>query len=123
MKLIAFDGLTASGKTTTLNAVKERLLLLNRDVKIVSERNRVRNLIDGLDAGNLIRSQLPPFTESLFWAMNQVFRYETDLQDGKSDVVLIDRYIFTQIVYQYLALKDHGVTLDDMIDYISKPFG
>lgn len=123
MKLVVFDGATGSGKTTALNAVRDRLSSLNRDVSVISERNRVRNLIDALDAGNLIRSQLPPLTESLFWTMNQVFRYEVDLQKRQNDLVFMDRYIFTPIVYQYIALKDRGVTLDGVIDYVSKPFG
>ena len=89
----------------------------------ITERNTIRNLIDKLQIDDIIRSGLPPLTESLFWVMNQIYRVETELLEKEGDIILIDRYIYSLITYQYLFLREKSVTLEDVSEYISKPFG
>lgn len=122
-KVIAFDGPTACGKTTLLEKVYSELIREGIMADVMTERNTIRDLIDKLQMGNIIRSGLPPLTESLFWTMNQAYRVETELPEKEGEVVLIDRYIYTPITFQYLFLRGEGATLEDVSDYISKPFG
>ena len=124
MRIIAFDGPSACGKTTLLERVALELSNKGLKIDILGERNPVRDLFDKLQVeNNIIRSRLPPLTESLFWVMNQAYRVETELPKKKGDLVLIDRYIYTPITYQYIFLMSFGIDLWDVSDYISKPFG
>jgi len=123
MKRVAYEGPTACGKTTLMNEMERRLSNRGIIVGVVSERNVIRNLVDRLQVGDIIRSELPPITESLFWLMNQAFRVEAELPLRQEEMVFLDRYYHTPIVYQYLALQHLGVSLEDVCRYIIAPFG
>lgn len=123
MKIICFEGPTASGKTTALREIEKRLKQRSVSVETLDERNAVRDLISRLQINNAVRSTLPPMTESLFWTMNQVYRYETEIAKKQGKVLLLDRYLLTPIVYQFLAMKGLGVKLEDVARYITQPFG
>ncbi len=123
-KIIVFDGPSACGKTTLLERVYSEMNKKGVKVDYITERNQIRNLIDKLQMkDDIISSELPPVTESLFWTMSQSYKIETELPEKQGDIVLVDRYIYTPITYQYLVLKEQGATLDQVSDYISKPFG
>lgn len=122
-KIIVFDGLTACGKTTLLKKVEAGMKEKGIKVSIMDERNALRDLIDKLQIENIIRSDLPPITETLFWSMNQAYRVESELPTKKGDLILIDRYIYTPIVYQYLLLREKNVKLDTLVEFMTKPFG
>lgn len=122
-KIVAFDGPSACGKTTLLNRTYFELSNKGLKVDTMTERNTIRDLIDKLQMGNIIRSGLPPLTESLFWTMNQAYRVETELSEKQGDIVLVDRYIYTPITFQYLFLRGAGATLEEVSDYVSRPFG
>ena len=123
MTFITFDGPTATGKSTLIKRLEEHYLSLGDDVFVVDERNEVRNLMEVFHNKDLIRSELPPITESCLWVANQLFRIELQIIPYKNRLVMADRYIYTPIVYQYLALMNEGAKLEDVIKYISMPFG
>ena len=122
MKLIALDGPSACGKTSVLDWIEAALTRTGMSVSRVGEMNPVRDLFSNLRTGNIGRLSLPPLTESLFWTMNQAYRAETEFTKDH-DILLVDRYIYTPIVYQYLRLKEKGVEFQEVIEYIAKPFG
>ncbi|KKQ17852.1 MAG: hypothetical protein US31_C0015G0018 [Berkelbacteria bacterium GW2011_GWA1_36_9] len=123
MTLIAFDGPTASGKSTLIKRLEADYKKQKADPLVLDERNKVRNIMEVFHENDLIRSELPPITESFLWVANQIYRVETQVSPNLGRLIFIDRYIYTPIVYQYLALRKSGVKLEDVIDSISKPFG
>ena len=123
MTLVAFDGPTASGKSTLIKMLESDYRKQRKDLLVLDERNKVRNIMEVFHENDLIRSELPPITESSFWVANQIYRVETQVSPNLGKLIFTDRYIYTPIVYQYLALKDSGAKLEDVIESIRKPFG
>jgi len=123
MTLIAFDGPTASGKSTLIKRIEADYKKKGIDILVLDERNKVRNIMEVFHENDLIRSELPPITESSLWVANQIYRVETQVFPNLGKLIFTDRYIYTPIVYQYLALRESGVKLEDVVESISKPFG
>jgi|SRR3989344_1289634 len=123
MTLIAFDGPTASGKSTLIKRLETDYKKNGVDLLVLDEKNKVRNIMKIFHENDLIRSKLPPITESSLWVANQIYRVETQVFPNLGKLIFIDRYIYTPIVYQYLALRESGAKLEDVIKSISKPFG
>ena len=79
MTLIAFDGPTASGKSTLVKRLEADYRKKGENPLVLDERNKVRNIIEVFHENDLIRSELPPITESSLWVANQIYRVETQI--------------------------------------------
>ncbi|MFH1752212.1 MAG: deoxynucleoside kinase [archaeon] len=123
--LIVFEGPGAVGKSTIIKELFKRLKLKGLNVRVEDEDNAVHDLILQFQEKNVLRCKLPPLTESFLWLTNYFYRIESQMHCKPNEIVLVDRYLFSPIIYQYIYLKEQGnqVNLKEVVDYVTKPFG
>ena len=113
---VAFEGLDGSGKTTQLNALRDKLL--KRKIKCREEREPSDGII-GLITRGAIKKKISISTQAmaLLFAAD---RYEHIINDIKPYIdkgthVLTDRFLFSNFAYQGLSCS-----FDDLYHYNKK---
>ncbi|MDN5317961.1 MAG: dTMP kinase [Thermoanaerobacterium sp.] len=119
-KLIAFEGIDGSGKTTQINLLKEYLLSIGRDIVVLREPGgtnvgeKIRNIL--LDKKN----KIVPTAEALLYAASRAELVNEviipSLNNGK--IVILDRFVDSSIVYQGYA-RGIGVKAVEEINNIA----
>lgn len=118
--LIVVEGTDGSGKTTQINLLKRWLEDNCYATKIskVKTSKIISNLIDEAKANNV----LTPTTFSLLYALDFADRLETSILPALKSgfVVLMDKYIYTQIVRD--AVRRHDLNwIKKVYDFAPKP--
>jgi thymidylate kinase len=122
-KVIAFEGVSAVGKTTTMHLVGDALREMGHEVGIIDEKNIIRDTISQFHSNNLWVSSLPPITESFLYSAAYAFKIEVEIENAKEPIVMTDRYYHSPIVCQYARIKEYGVSLSEVVNTITSPFG
>lgn len=119
-KLITFEGIDGSGKTTQINLLKKYLLAIGRDIVVLREPGgtvigeKIRDIL--LDKKN----NIVPAAEALLYAASRAELVKEviipSLNDGK--IVILDRFVDSSIVYQGYA-RGLGVEVVEEINNIA----
>jgi dTMP kinase len=120
-KIIAFEGIDGTGKTVQLQRLYERL--------IADGRFRVRTLsfpmydtFFGAECGRLLSGsggvradEVDSKSMALWYALDR-FEAFRDLDYSDADVLLINRYILSNAVYQ--SVRDRDIGNPDLLDFV-----
>lgn len=119
-KLITFEGIDGSGKTTQINLLKKYLLEIGRDIVVLREPGgtaigeKIREIL--LDKKN----NIVPSAEALLYAASRAELVKEviipSLNEGK--IVILDRFVDSSIVYQGYA-RGLGVEVVEEINSIA----
>jgi len=122
-KVIAFEGPHASGKTSSIIELSKRLKNKGFSVDTLFEEDLFKGSIAPYCNSSVIESNLSPLTKSMFYLLAYTARINMEIPKLDSKNILVERYYFAPIILQYLALKDQGVKLEEVINFVTKPFG
>ena len=100
-KLISFEGIDGSGKSTLIQLVSEELNKLGLTTIVLQEPGTT---LMGLELRKLLKSEIPraQMTEVLMFMASRVYMVNNVITPAMKnyDVVLIDRYIDSTVAYQ-----------------------
>lgn len=101
-RVISFDGMDGSGKTTLINNVKTELVSRGMQVMVVSEP---RGTQFGKDIFSVVNEHTPDKLSQIyafFAARAEVFTQKVVpfLKDNPKGLVLLDRHVFSTLAYQ-----------------------
>jgi dTMP kinase len=120
-KIIAFEGIDGTGKTVQLQRLYERL--------VASGRFRVKTLsfpmydtFFGAECGRLLSgsggvraNEVDQRSMALWYALDR-FEAFRDLDYSDADILLINRYILSNAVYQ--SVRDRDLGNPDLLDFV-----
>lgn len=119
-KIIAFEGIDGTGKTVQMQALAERLEKLGLAVMQLSfpmyesffgaEVGRLLSGRDGVRADEVDQKSM-----ALWFALDRYDCFRT-LDYSSADVLLINRYVLSNAVYQ--SIRDRDLAKPDMLDFI-----
>jgi len=96
LRIISFEGIDGSGKTTVANMVYQRLKNQFSDKKIILTREPFTNEITSLIEKSGWKD---PIVLTLLFAADRAYHLR-ELVSQNPDVILMDRYIYSSIAYQ-----------------------
>lgn len=113
-KLISISGSDATGKETQVKLLGERLTKMGYNVKIISHpvyNTWGASLVEGYLNGklNLDKSEMNPYAIASFYANDRYIHmanthWNDFLNDSDKNIVIADRYVIDNIIYQSLLL-------------------
>ena len=111
MNIIAFDGPTAVGKSTQIEIFCNYLDKIDKSYRLVSEYGGIRDFISQYETDNYYRKEIGIMTESFLWFAHYSNRLEENIyNEDRPDYLLLDRYLYTSIIYQYILLDIEQVS-------------
>lgn len=120
-KIIAFEGIDGTGKTVQLNRLQERLKADGRfrvetisfpmyDTFFGAEVGRLLSGSGGVSANDVDQKSM-----ALWYALDRFEAFQT-FDYSSADVLLINRYILSNAVYQSVRARDLGKP--DLLDFV-----
>jgi len=119
-KLIVLEGIDGSGKTVQMELLEQHLLALGKRVKVLSfpvyESFFGREIGDMLSARKGVSaSDVDAKSMCLWFALDRFDAFQNcDLQDV--DVLLLNRYVLSNAVYQ--SIRERDLHNDDLLDFV-----
>ncbi len=118
---VAIEGIDGSGKTTFARALKDKLEMAGRRVRLTFEPTE--GIVGALIKGAVERG-IEPETEALLFMADRcehVREIRGWLRDGYD--VIADRYVYSTIAYQGERLRlKHGVEMEEWLWSLFRPF-
>ncbi len=118
--VIAFEGIDGSGKTVQMNYLERALK--KRGMRVETYSFPVYSSFFGRQVGKyltgaegVLASEVDSKSMALWFALDR-FEALRDFQDGDVDVLLINRYILSNAVYQ--SIRDRDIDGPDMLDFV-----
>ena len=119
-KIIAFEGIDGTGKTVQLERQANRLAALGRKVKTISFPvyesffgAEVGRLLSG--SGGVKANDVDGKSMALWYALDRFEAFQT-FQYQDADVLLINRYLLSNAVYQSVRERDLGKP--DLLEFV-----
>ena len=119
-KLIAIEGIDGSGKTVQFGLLAERLKALGhsvacREYPVYSsyfgkQIGRYLSGSDGVKATDVEQRSM-----ALWFAMDRFFDMR-NFKDGETDLLLINRYVLSNAVYQ--SIRDRDISKPDIVEWV-----
>ena len=119
-KIIAFEGIDGTGKSVQMEALRSRLEQRGFSVGVLSFPDydsffgscvgRYLTKKDGVSANDVDQRSMALWFAMDRWAAFQGFDY------GKYDILLINRYVLSNAVYQ--SIRDRDMDKPDILDFI-----
>ena len=119
-KIIAFEGIDGTGKSVQMEALREKLTQRGLRVGVLSFPDydsffggcvgRYLTKKDGVSASDVDQRSMALWFAMDRWAAFQGFDY------GRFDVLLINRYVLSNAVYQ--SIRDRDVDKPDILDFV-----
>ena len=119
-KIIAFEGIDGTGKSVQMEALREKLTQRGLRVGVLSFPGydsffggcvgRYLTKKDGVSASDVDQRSMALWFAMDRWAAFQGFDY------GRFDVLLINRYVLSNAVYQ--SIRDRDVDKPDILDFV-----
>ena len=126
-KIIAIEGIDGTGKTVQLKNLEERLRAQGLSVRVLSfpvydsffggEVGKYLSAKEGVSA-----AEVDPKSMALWFAMDRFDAFRHFSYDG-SDVLLLNRYVLSNAVYQSIRCKDPFAMLDFVLDLEHRHLG
>lgn len=119
-RIIAFEGIDGSGKSVQMNHLKRALMRRGMRVDTISfpdyssffgrEVGKYLTCADGVAASDVDQKSM-----ALWFALDR-YAALRDYRDGEVDVLLINRYVLSNAVYQSIRERDYNQ--QDMLDFV-----
>ena len=145
MGLIVIEGLDGSGKTTQINKLNEYLLSCGRNCRLLHfprTEGIYGELIARFLRGELgAIEQVNPYLVAMMYAGDRLdFKTELEHRLRENDVILLDRYVYSNVAYQCAKIEDkkesrvlrewilrlefeyHGLPKPDLNIFLDVPF-
>lgn len=100
-----FDGPTAVGKTTQMRFLGYELRHRGFQISESREDGPIRSVIDSLTKVHYYKKQIPELTETFLWFAHYSWILDQIYKTKATDACLVDRSIFTPLIYQYILLS------------------
>lgn len=120
-KIIAFEGIDGTGKTVQLQRLYERLTASGR-LRVMTLSFPMYDTFFGAECGRLLSgsggvraNEVDQRSMALWYALDR-FEAFRDLDYSGADVLLINRYILSNAVYQSVRDRDQGNP--DLLDFV-----
>lgn len=119
-KVIAFEGIDGSGKTVQINLVKQRLEDMGYSVALKSFPEY--GSFFGKEVGDLLSNacgvsaaDVDGRSMALWFALDRWESFK-DYCDGETDILLINRYVLSNAVYQ--SIRDRDLGKPDLLEWV-----
>ena len=120
-KIIAFEGIDGTGKTVQLQRLYERLTADGR-LRVMTLSFPMYDTFFGAECGRLLSgsggvraNEVDQRSMALWYALDR-FEAFRDLDYSGADVLLINRYILSNAVYQ--SVRDRDLGNPDLLDFV-----
>ncbi|MBQ3109224.1 MAG: dTMP kinase [Clostridia bacterium] len=118
--VIAFEGIDGSGKTVQMQRLARRLS--DRGMRVATRAFPAYDSFFGKEIGYLLSGaegvtadQVDHKSMALWFALDR-FEAMRDYVDGEADVLLINRYVLSNAVYQ--SIRDRDLAYPDLLDWV-----
>lgn len=120
-KIIAFEGIDGTGKTVQLQRLYERLVASGR-LRVKTLSFPMYDTFFGAECGRLLSgsggvraNEVDQRSMALWYALDR-FEAFRDLDYSDADILLINRYILSNAVYQ--SVRDRDLGNPDLLDFV-----
>lgn len=121
-KIIAFEGIDGSGKTVQMEKLYNTLMQKGQKVSTISFPvyesffgNEIGRYLSGADG--VLAFEVDNRSMALWFALDR-FAALRDYKDGECDILLINRYVLSNAVYQ--SVRERDLSSPDMLDFVLK---
>lgn len=121
-KIIAFEGIDGSGKTVQMEKLHSSLSRRGLKANTLSFPmydsffgNKIGRYLSGADG--VLASEVDNKSMALWFALDR-FAALRDYKDGECDILLINRYVLSNAVYQ--SVRERDLSSQDMLDFVLK---